>query len=76
MGANTGRRITGDVGKIGMRILQTTREMRRKMLFTQRMFLDADMVIVDGVIVKNRNGDVGEDIGMALVIWDEELWMD
>lgn len=59
-----------------MKVLQTTKEMRKKMIFSQRMFLDADMVIVDGVIVKNRNGEPGKEVGMALVIWDEETWKD
>jgi len=31
-----------------------------------------DVVIIDGVIIKNRDGKSGGKIGWGLYIWDEE----
>ena len=38
-----------------------------------RKFIESDVAIVNGVIVKNRQGKNGGKIDDSLFIWDEEL---
>jgi hypothetical protein len=37
-----------------------------------RKVLNYNVVIVDGVIVKNRYGPTGANVGSAIFVWDDE----
>lgn len=55
-----------------MRLVDVTKSEWDRWPFSNRMFLDADIAIVDGVVVKNRGGKPGAFVGGLLVVWDEE----
>ena len=55
-----------------MKVDQTTKEEWETRIFSDRMFLKADIAIVDGVMVKNRHGKPGAKVDGVLVVWDEK----
>lgn len=38
----------------------------------KRKMMEQDVVIHNGVIIKNRNGPPGAKVGRAVYVWDEE----
>ncbi len=57
-----------------MKILQTTKEEITSWGYGVIDAMESvDVAIVDGVIVKNRDGHPNVDIGKAMFIWDERL---
>jgi len=56
-----------------MKITWTTKEEMGNWGFGIVSFMEgSDLVVADGVIVKNRQGKTGARVGNALFVWDEE----
>lgn len=54
-----------------MSVAQVTVKEYRVLLFSRRINF-VDVVIVDGVIRKNRYGRVGGKVGGAMVVWGDK----
>jgi hypothetical protein len=52
-----------------MKVLQINGGMDKAV--NKKMVHEAHVVILDGVIVKNRNGKNGKRVGNSLLVWDE-----